>query len=106
MNTATLSAPRGRQVAANSCDLTARSPERGVPRLLPRRFTGSSRRRGDRVGTPRVWRKDPVLDNFWNVIWIIFWSFAFVAYLFALFAIVAETDPGPEAVTSPVSPVM
>jgi len=30
------------------------------------------------------------LDNFWNVIWIIFWSFAFVAYLFALFAIVAD----------------
>ena len=31
-----------------------------------------------------------MLDNFWNVIWIIFWSFAFVAYLFALFAIVAD----------------
>ncbi|HVX08083.1 SHOCT domain-containing protein [Humibacter sp.] len=30
------------------------------------------------------------MDNFWNVIWIIFWSFAFVAYLFALFAIVAD----------------
>ena len=30
------------------------------------------------------------LDNFWNVIWVIFWSFAFVAYLFALFAVVAD----------------
>lgn len=28
--------------------------------------------------------------NFWNILWIFFWSFAFVAYLFALFAIVAD----------------
>ena len=29
-------------------------------------------------------------ENIWNVIWLLFWSFAFVAYLFALFAIVAD----------------
>ena len=28
--------------------------------------------------------------NFWNFIWIIFWSFAFIAYLFALFSVVAD----------------
>ena len=29
-------------------------------------------------------------DNIWNIIWLLFWSFAFVAYLFALFAIIAD----------------
>ena len=29
-------------------------------------------------------------ENVWNVIWLLFWSFAFVAYLFALFAIIAD----------------
>jgi hypothetical protein len=29
-------------------------------------------------------------DNIWNIIWLLFWSFAFVAYLFALFAIFAD----------------
>jgi len=29
-------------------------------------------------------------ENIWNVIWLLFWSFAFVAYLFALFAIIAD----------------
>jgi ABC-type multidrug transport system fused ATPase/permease subunit len=29
-------------------------------------------------------------ENVWNVIWLLFWSFAFVAYLFALFAILAD----------------
>ena len=28
--------------------------------------------------------------NFWNIVEIFFWSFAFVAYLFALFAIVGD----------------
>ena len=30
------------------------------------------------------------MNNFWNIIWIFFWSFAFVAYLFALFAIIGD----------------
>jgi ABC-type multidrug transport system fused ATPase/permease subunit len=30
------------------------------------------------------------LSNFWSVIWLFFWSFAFVAYLFALFAIIGD----------------
>jgi hypothetical protein len=29
-------------------------------------------------------------DNFWNIIWLFFWSFAFIAYLFALFAIIGD----------------
>jgi hypothetical protein len=29
-------------------------------------------------------------NNFWSVIWLFFWSFAFVAYLFALFAIISD----------------
>ncbi|ANF33048.1 hypothetical protein A0130_16515 [Leifsonia xyli] len=29
-------------------------------------------------------------SNFWSVIWLFFWSFAFVAYLFALFAIISD----------------
>jgi hypothetical protein len=29
-------------------------------------------------------------ENVWNIIWLLFWSFAFVAYLFALFAIIAD----------------
>jgi len=29
-------------------------------------------------------------DNFWDVIWLFFWGFAFVAYLMALFSIVAD----------------
>ena len=29
-------------------------------------------------------------NNFWNIIEVIFWAFAFVAYLFALFAVVAD----------------
>src|SRR4051812_18099814 len=31
-----------------------------------------------------------VLVNIWNIIGLLFWSFAFVAYLFALFAIFAD----------------
>ncbi|WP_426518652.1 SHOCT domain-containing protein [Diaminobutyricibacter sp. McL0618] len=30
------------------------------------------------------------MNNFWNIVWIFFWSFAFVAYLFALFAIIGD----------------
>jgi uncharacterized membrane protein len=30
------------------------------------------------------------MSNFWDVIWLFFWSFAFIAYLFALFAIVGD----------------
>ena len=29
-------------------------------------------------------------NNFWNIIWLFFWSFAFIAYLFALFAIIGD----------------
>ncbi|MGR0318780.1 SHOCT domain-containing protein [Agromyces sp. ZXT2-3] len=29
-------------------------------------------------------------DNFWSFVWIFFWSFAFIAYLFALFAIIGD----------------
>ncbi|MGO4536817.1 SHOCT domain-containing protein [Leifsonia sp. 2MCAF36] len=29
-------------------------------------------------------------SNFWSVVWLFFWSFAFVAYLFALFAIISD----------------
>lgn len=29
-------------------------------------------------------------DDFWNIIWFFFWSFAFIAYLFALFAIIGD----------------
>lgn len=30
------------------------------------------------------------MNNFWNVVWTFFWCFAFVAYLFALFAIIGD----------------
>ena len=29
-------------------------------------------------------------SNFWSVVWLFFWTFAFVAYLFALFAIISD----------------
>jgi len=29
-------------------------------------------------------------DNLWNIVWLFFWSFAFIAYLFALFAIIGD----------------
>lgn len=29
-------------------------------------------------------------SNFWDVLWTIFWAFAFIAYLFALFSVVAD----------------
>ncbi|KQX05328.1 MULTISPECIES: SHOCT domain-containing protein [unclassified Leifsonia] len=28
--------------------------------------------------------------NFWDIVWIFFWSFAFIAYLMALFAIIGD----------------
>lgn len=31
-----------------------------------------------------------MFDNVWNVIWLFFWSFAFIAYLMALFAIIGD----------------
>ena len=31
-----------------------------------------------------------MFNNFWNVIWLIFWAFAFIAYLMALFAIIGD----------------
>ncbi|RZU66704.1 phospholipase D-like protein [Microterricola gilva] len=31
-----------------------------------------------------------IWDDFWSLIWFFFWSFAFIAYLFVLFAIVAD----------------
>lgn len=30
------------------------------------------------------------MNNFWDFLWLIFWSFAFVAYLFMLFAILGD----------------
>ena len=29
-------------------------------------------------------------SNFWNIVWLFLWSFAFIAYLFALFAIIGD----------------
>ncbi|MCS5736339.1 SHOCT domain-containing protein [Herbiconiux daphne] len=29
-------------------------------------------------------------SDFWGVVWFFFWSFAFIAYLFALFAIIGD----------------
>jgi hypothetical protein len=31
-----------------------------------------------------------IWNNFWDIVWFFFWTFAFIAYLFALFAIVAD----------------
>lgn len=31
-----------------------------------------------------------IWNDFWDVLWLIFWTFAFVAYLFALFAIIGD----------------
>ena len=31
-----------------------------------------------------------LLSNFWDFIWLLFWTFAFVAYLFAIFAIIGD----------------
>lgn len=28
--------------------------------------------------------------NFWDIVWTFFWTFAFIAYLFALFAIIGD----------------
>lgn len=30
------------------------------------------------------------MEQFWNFIWLFFWSFAFIAYLFALFAVITD----------------
>lgn len=30
------------------------------------------------------------MSNFWSYVWLFFWCFAFVAYLFALFAIISD----------------
>lgn len=29
-------------------------------------------------------------DDFWSIVWFFFWSFAFISYLFALFAVVSD----------------
>ncbi|PPL16336.1 MULTISPECIES: SHOCT domain-containing protein [Microterricola] len=31
-----------------------------------------------------------IWENFWNVLWAFFWAFAFIAYLFAIFAIIGD----------------
>lgn len=31
-----------------------------------------------------------ILSNFWEVLWAIFWAFAFITYLFAIFAIIGD----------------
>ncbi len=31
-----------------------------------------------------------IWDSFWGIVWFFFWTFAFIAYLFALFAIIAD----------------
>src|SRR6478752_10066947 len=41
------------------------------------------------AGLPRNERMAPV-EQFWNVIWLFFWGFAFVSYLFALFAVISD----------------
>src|SRR3954465_13074410 len=41
------------------------------------------------AGLPRNERMAPV-EQFWSVIWLFFWSFAFIAYLFALFAVIGD----------------
>jgi ABC-type multidrug transport system fused ATPase/permease subunit len=30
------------------------------------------------------------VEQFWNIIWLFFWGFAFVSYLFALFAVITD----------------
>lgn len=30
------------------------------------------------------------LSNFWDFLWALFWAFAFIAYLFAIFAIIGD----------------
>ena len=30
------------------------------------------------------------MEQFWNFMWLFFWSFAFIAYLFALFAVISD----------------
>ncbi len=30
------------------------------------------------------------MEQFWNIIWLFFWGFAFVSYLFALFAVITD----------------
>lgn len=30
------------------------------------------------------------MNNFWSIVWWFFWCFAFIAYLFALFAIISD----------------
>ncbi|BCW71345.1 membrane protein [Arthrobacter sp. NicSoilB8] len=30
------------------------------------------------------------MEQFWSVIWLFFWGFAFVSYLFALFAVIGD----------------
>ncbi|HEY4267949.1 MAG TPA: SHOCT domain-containing protein [Galbitalea sp.] len=31
-----------------------------------------------------------IWDSFWGIVWFFFWTFAFIAYLFALFGIIAD----------------
>ncbi|WP_243767853.1 SHOCT domain-containing protein [Leifsonia sp. TF02-11] len=31
-----------------------------------------------------------IMNNFWSIVWWFFWCFAFIAYLFALFAIIGD----------------
>lgn len=31
-----------------------------------------------------------IWENFWNIVWLFFWSSAVIAYLFALFAVIAD----------------
>src|SRR6476620_11186888 len=45
--------------------------------------------KGMPAGLPRKERMAPV-EQFWNIVWLFFWSFAFVAYLFALFAVISD----------------
>jgi uncharacterized membrane protein len=30
------------------------------------------------------------VEQFWSIFWLFFWSFAFIAYLFALFAVISD----------------
>src|SRR5690349_14861347 len=51
------------------------------------------RRAGLHSGRRSVGRHDrggTEMSNFWSTVWLFFWCFAFVAYLFALFAIIGD----------------
>ena len=65
-----------------------------MPKVPTRRLPVASVTLGGGFVVPVIdWKGAPPVDfwdNFWNFVWIFFWSFAFIAYLFALFAIIGD----------------